>query len=121
MDARITVAGGDDPVELADLERCLAQNDSLRQAGLRRERQQIGQDDMGALSDVLLVAAGSGGLGAALATSLSVWLRTRVGHLSVKLHTERGELEIDARSAQDVAALADAVSRLVDDSGVAPS
>jgi hypothetical protein len=76
---------------------------------------------MGALSDVLIVALGSGGLGVSLAASLSVWLRTRVGDLTLRVRTEQGEIELNARNAKDPEALIKAITPLVSSDGTHPA
>jgi hypothetical protein len=76
---------------------------------------------MGAVSDVLVVALGSGGMGVALAGSLSVWLRTRVSDLNLRIRTQRGEGEVTANNTKDVEALLAAITGLVSQSGAEPA
>jgi hypothetical protein len=71
---------------------------------------------MGALSEVLVVALGSGGSAAALAGSLSVWLSTRVNHVTITVRNRNGEVKLDARSTTDPKELIEAFAPLVSDS-----
>ncbi|WP_051450489.1 effector-associated constant component EACC1 [Actinospica robiniae] len=72
----IGVRGGDTVAELNSLAKSLGAERDL--AGLvRRVPGPIGPTDLGGALDTLSVALGSGGIGVALAQSLSVWLRTR--------------------------------------------
>lgn len=76
---------------------------------------------MGALSDVLVVALGSGGMGVALASSLSVWLRTRVSDLSLRIQTKQGDVELTASNAKNPEALIEAITTLVSSGGTEPA
>ena len=76
---------------------------------------------MGALSDVLVVALGSGGMGAALAGSLSVWLRTRVNDLSLRVRTKQGEVELTASTTKNAEELIEAITTLVSSGGAEPA
>lgn len=70
---------------------------------------------MGGMLDVLVVALGSGGVGAALATSLSTWLRRPRGtDVKLTLTADDGrKLELDARRVPDPVVLLREVERLL--------
>lgn len=56
-----------------------------------------GPDEMGAISDVLVVALGSGGTGTVLLGSIATWLKTRRSNVRLTLKNETGrEIEITA-------------------------
>ena len=85
MDVRISLDDEDALSELSSLEDWLLTDPSLRECEFTRETGPNNPTEMGALFEVLIVALGSGGLGAALATSISTWMRTRVSHVKVRL------------------------------------
>jgi hypothetical protein len=115
MELALHVSGPDEVRELASLEEWLLEEPDLRTCAIERKAPDLQPDDMGGVADVLLVALGSGGAGAALASSLSVWLRTRVDHVTLRLKTDRGEIEVKANGTGDVA---DQVRKIIGVSGV---
>ncbi|MWK38297.1 hypothetical protein GEV43_32495 [Actinomadura sp. J1-007] len=68
---------------------------------------------MGAAFDGLAVALGSGGVGAVLARSLSVWLRHRTADVRVKVtRPDGGSVEVTVERARDPEAVIEDVRRL---------
>lgn len=120
MEARIVV-GGDEAEELTSLEDWLWQDPDLRSVQLRREQKAPAPGQMGSLADVLIVTLGSGGAGAALAASLSVWLRTRVSQVSVRIRTARGELEFNAHNSHQTRELLDILVPVMTDDESRPT
>ncbi|WP_063824903.1 effector-associated constant component EACC1 [Nocardia pseudovaccinii] len=92
----IQTTGGSD--ELFRLLEWFRGDDALRgRVSLPRTATQEGQ--MGDLSDMLVVAVGAGGLGPALAMSLSAWLNTRRSDIRVLVRRNGVEVELDAKRA----------------------
>ncbi|MGW4243007.1 effector-associated constant component EACC1 [Nocardia sp. NPDC004722] len=94
MTAQIRLVGGNAQRELTDLVAWLSREDDFR-GRVSLERPPVQPGDMGAVTDVLVVAFGAQGLGAALAASLTVWIKhrrpsadievTRGAHRNVKI------------------------------------
>jgi Effector Associated Constant Component 1 len=102
MDIQLRLSGDtSDLADLKSLEDWLLDEPLLAGCAVTRPAAAPEPGQMGALSDVLVVALGSGGAGAALASSLSVWLRTRVSHVTVKLRVGDRELEVSATNMRD--------------------
>jgi hypothetical protein len=118
MNLSVSVSGPDQIAELASLEDWLIEDPELRQCTIARQVPSPRPGQMGGVSDVLIVALGSGGAGAALATSLSIWLRTRVDRVTVRLKTDKGEIEVRANGTGEVA---DQVRKIIGSSGVGAS
>jgi hypothetical protein len=97
LEAQIRIARGDEVAEMASL-----------WAWLKGERDLVGKvqavsyppgdAELGGMVDVLAVALGSGGTGAILAQSLTVWLRTRRGDVSVSVTTGDRTVTVEAKS-----------------------
>jgi membrane-associated two-gene conflict system component 1 (EACC1) len=104
----------DNDAELRSLFDWLSREDAL-DGTLQWAPADVRPGDMGAVTDVLLVALGSGSAGAVLARSVSVWLTTRRADVKVKISTARGVVEMDARRVRDPESLIVEVSRLLDD------
>jgi hypothetical protein len=121
MNVELAVVGPGPYDELKNLEDWLLDDPGLAGCPITRPAASPAPGEMGALSDVLVVALGSGGAGATLAGCLSVWLRTRVGDLTLRVRTPRGEAELTARNAKDVEAVIASVSSLLSDSDAGPS
>jgi len=122
MDVQLHLSGDD--VGLADLknlEDWLLDEPALAGYPVTRPVAAPEPGQMGAVSDVLVVALGSGGAGAALASSLSVWLRSRVSQVTVRIRTERGEVELSATSARDPKSVVREILPLVAGSGTDPA
>lgn len=113
MNVELTVGGSGSLDELKNLEDWLLDDPGLAGCPITRPAGSPAPGEMGALSDVLVVALGSGGAGATLAGSLSVWLRTRVGDVTLRVRTAQGEAELTARNASDAEALVTSFSALL--------
>src|SRR5215472_15273268 len=121
MNVELTVGGPGSFDELKNLEDWLLDDPELAGYRITRPAGSPAPGEMGALSDVLVIALGSGGAGATLAGSLSVWLRTRVGDVTLRVRTPRGEAELTARNAKDAGAVITSVSSLLSSHGAEPS
>jgi hypothetical protein len=117
MDVEISVSDpGLNPRTLKNLQDWLLEEPSLVDCPITRPPAIPEPGQMGALSEVLVVALGSGGSAAALAGSLSVWLSTRVNHVTITVRNRNGEVKLDARSTTDPKELIEAFAPLVSDS-----
>lgn len=110
MDAVIGIKGGDEIGELTALVGWLRTERELEGA-VQVMRRDIAETELGSGLDVISVAVGSGGVGAALAQSLSAWLRTRRSDVKVTLTANGRTVEVDARRVSDPMAL---ISRVLD-------
>ncbi|NDZ77081.1 hypothetical protein G3I19_00795 [Streptomyces sp. SID10853] len=110
MSARVRIAEGHDvAAELASLHQWLAREDALR-GRVRIEQRPIGAEHMGALADTLVVAVGSGGAGAVLARSVSVWLQQRRSDVTVEVTSPTGDkVTVAARRVPDAQAVIETV------------
>ncbi|MFH8223672.1 hypothetical protein ACH4C2_30380 [Streptomyces sp. NPDC018057] len=104
MYAEIGVRGGDEVEELTALARWL-QGERELQGAVRLLREDVTQTQLGGELDVLSVAVGSGGIGVALAQSLSAWLRTRRSDVKVTVTADGRTIEVDAKQVKDAAAV----------------
>ena len=103
-DVAISVsATSDADAEIRSLFRWLQRDEDVPRPKLTQAAP--GPEDMGGVSDVLVVALGSGGVGAALAASLSVWLRQRTADLKLTFRGQKGTVEVDAKRIKDPTAL----------------
>lgn len=121
VDVEIRISGSSDIEELKNLEDWLLDEPGLAGCPVTRPAAIPEPGQMGALSDVLVVALGSGGMGVALASSLSVWLRTRVSDLSLRIQTKQGDVELTASNAKNPEALIEAITTLVSSGGTEPA
>ncbi|MFJ3309570.1 hypothetical protein ACIPSA_42370 [Streptomyces sp. NPDC086549] len=110
MDAVIGIRGGDEVGELAGLVGWLRAERELGGA-VQVVRRDIAESELGSGFDVISVAVGSGGVGAALAQSLSAWLRTRRSDIKVTFTANGRTVEVDARRVSDPMAL---ITRVLD-------
>ncbi|MEU9123441.1 hypothetical protein AB0C96_26825 [Streptomyces sp. NPDC048506] len=107
---RIRTDNGAD--ELRSLLAWLQGDDALR-GRVRLEHAPIGSDEMGGLVDALTVALGSGGIGAALASSLTTWISQRRSDVKFTVTTRNGQsIEVDAKRV-DAQALTREIERIV--------
>ncbi len=92
----------------------LRHEDTLR-SRVRTARTPVRPGEMGGVLDVLEVALGSGGAGAALAASVSSWLsQPRRTDVTLTVTAEDGRrIELDARRVRDPAVLLREVERLL--------
>ncbi|MGY2125665.1 effector-associated constant component EACC1 [Nocardia gipuzkoensis] len=97
----IIAVTSDDIDELLSLEEELVDVDELRGA-VRRQAAPLGEGELGAVEEVLIVALGQGGAAAvagALVTAVVAWIRTRPASVVVKMTGADGTtLEVDARN-----------------------
>jgi hypothetical protein len=113
VDVDISVSGGpDDGSEIRSLFRWLQGDDDLPGAAVRWAPAAPGPGEMGAVSDVLVVALGSGGsVGAVLAGSLSVWIRHRTSDVKVTFRGKEGTVELDGKRIKDPVEVVEALRK----------
>lgn len=104
MDAVIGIRGGDEVGELAALVGWLRAERELGGA-VQVVRGDIAETELGSGLDVISVAVGSGGVGVALAQSLSAWLHTRRSDVKMTFTANGRTVEVDARRVSDPVAL----------------
>ncbi|MGH3722338.1 MAG: effector-associated constant component EACC1 [Pseudonocardiaceae bacterium] len=104
----ISADGGD---ELRSLLDWLRHEDTLR-GRVRSVQEPVRPGQMGGVLDALVMALGSDGAGAVLATSVSTWLSQRHTDVTLTAHDGR-TLELDARRVRDPAVLLREVERLL--------
>jgi Effector Associated Constant Component 1 len=96
-DVRITVSGGATGRETGELAHWLRRD---RDLGLTVDL--LGRPaepgELGALVDIVVAAAGSGGAAVALCNSLREWFSTRVTKISIVVETEKGRVEVTAQN-----------------------
>ena len=100
MDASIRVIGGDADV-VGSLAEWLASERELRGA-VRTVASRIGETQLGAVTEIITVALGSGGAGSVLASSLITWLRTRPTRAKFLIKSGDRSVELDIRTLEDV-------------------
>jgi hypothetical protein len=110
MDVEVRIADDGGIDTLAGLEDWLLADPELASCEVSRPAATPSPGEMGALSDVLVVALGSGGVGVAFANSLSVWLRARVDKVTLRIRTQSGDIELTGHRAEDIATLIQALS-----------
>ncbi len=109
MDIAISVSNA--PDELQHLYRWLRREEDLPASSINIAPRPPGPEDMGALSDVLVVALGAGGAGAVLANSLSVWILNRKSDLKLRFSGRGGTYELEATRIKDVDAVIEALRK----------
>jgi hypothetical protein len=111
---RITVERAADHGDVArSLRDWLEGEDGLR-GRVSTEAQPIGEDDMGAVSDVLMIALGSGGAGAVLAASLSTWIRQLRSDVSIRIRRGDTSVELNAARVRDESKLLEQLVALLE-------
>ncbi|SFF91471.1 hypothetical protein SAMN05216251_13712 [Actinacidiphila alni] len=100
MDVLIGINGGDEVGELISLAGWLRAERDL-QGAVQVVRRQVREAELGAALDVLSVAVGSGGVGVALAQSLSVWLGARRSDIKITVTANGRTIEVDAHRVSD--------------------
>jgi hypothetical protein len=100
IEAVIGIRGGDEVGELAALVGWLRAERELEGA-VQIVRRDVAETELGSGLDVVSVAVGSGGIGVALAQSLSAWLRARRSDVKVTVTANGRTVEIDARRVSD--------------------
>jgi membrane-associated two-gene conflict system component 1 (EACC1) len=112
--ARITVERAVDPEGATlSLRNWLDGEDSLR-GRVTMDEVPIGEGEMGAVSDVSMVALGSGGAGAVLATSLATWIRQLRSDVSVRIQRGETSVELHAARVQDESKLLEQLVSLLE-------
>jgi outer membrane lipoprotein SlyB len=110
----IQIGTGNDPDQLRSLLDWLRQDDEVRGRLSFAPRCTPSGGQMGGVVDVLTVALGSGGAGAALAGALSTWLASRKVEIELTLTGPGGNrLVLKARHGRDVAEVVRELERLV--------
>jgi hypothetical protein len=115
MDAKIRVSGNDSVGEFAALWEWLKAERNVR-AAIRPIRHVVEEGELGGAFDMLSVALGTGGMGVALAQSLSVWLRGRHADVSITVTSAAGTVTVDAHQVKDPLPLLREVLRDSDES-----
>ncbi len=112
-DPRLSISADDGDVLRSVLD-WLRREDTLR-GRVRAASAPVRPGEMGGVFDVLIVALGSGGAGAALATSLSTWLsQPRRADVKLTVTADDGRhIELDAHRVPDPAVLLREVERLL--------
>lgn len=105
MQVEISVDGATRENELRALHDWLLQEPGLSNSKVSRPVPLPSRGEMGALSDVLIVALGAGGAGTVLADALSTWLRTRVTVFTLRIRTAEQEIEIESKTLEDIETL----------------
>jgi len=99
-DASIRVIDGDADV-VGSLAQWLASERDLRGA-VRTIAGPIAETQLGAVTEIITVALGSGGAGSVLASSLITWLRTRQTHAKFLIESGGRSVELDIHTLEDV-------------------
>lgn len=109
-DVTINVSGAHDSgAEIRSLLRWLRRDDDLPGTAVRLMPATPGPEEMGAVGDALVVALGSGGVGAVLARSLSVWVQHRTSDLKLTFHGKKGTVQLDGKRIKDPVAVVEAL------------
>lgn len=111
MGVRIQLSGDSASSELAGLMDWLMRSDEFR-GRVFVEQAMVPLDQMGAATEVLIVALGAHGVGSVLASSLSVWIRHRRPSVDVEVTNEQGrrvKLSVRDSATIDVAAVLSAL------------
>ncbi|MEU8465168.1 hypothetical protein [Streptomyces sp. NPDC029003] len=106
MEAWLSVRGGDPVCDLGELDEWLAGEPELR-GRVRPRPAQPGSRELGASSDVLIAAIGSGGVISVLAGSLHAFLgRPRGSDVRISVSTPDGRsVELEAQRVEDIESL----------------
>jgi hypothetical protein len=117
MATRLRISVGGAAHELRSLHDWLRRVDELR-GRVEPVRAPVGPGEMGGAGEALVVAVGSGGMGAVLAGALSTWISQRRSDVKLTVTREDGRtIELDAKRV-DPRAVIEEVRRLLDiDSG----
>ena len=73
--------------------------------------------ELGAVVDIVVAAAGSGGLAVALVRSLRSWLKAKAARVTIEIRTVKGSANLDARNidSAETRALLDQILDFYDD------
>ncbi|MFG2044818.1 hypothetical protein [Dactylosporangium sp. NPDC048998] len=106
MDVAISVSDvPDTAAEIRSLFRWLQRDDDLSGATVRLAPAAPGPEEMGATVSDVLVALGSGGMGAVLARSLSVWVQHRTSDVKLTFRGKNGTVKLDGKRIKDPVAV----------------
>lgn len=114
VDAQIRITGGDDE-DLRALARWLGEERELR-GEVRHVAAPIGDTELGAITDLLTVAVGTGGAGTVLAQALVTWLRTRRTKAKITVECGGRTVTLDLETTADVLPLLRQVLERADES-----
>ncbi|MFE2943373.1 hypothetical protein ACFXKG_30620 [Streptomyces sp. NPDC059255] len=110
----VRTRGTDD--QLRSLLEWLRREDGLR-GRVRVQQTPLRPGEMGGALDVLVVAVGSGGMGAVFANCLSTWISQRRSDVRITVTSENGRtVEVDAKGV-DPQALVQDIDRLLNGEG----
>lgn len=112
MRAVVTIAGGQD--ERAGLLDWLRREDGLRGRVSGSGPPVTGH--MGAVTDIITVAVGGGGVATVLVASVSAWLRGRRSDVSVEIEVDGRRVVVDAKR---VKGDPESLTRLIESAGAA--
>src|SRR5262249_26627234 len=99
MDLLLEVEGDGDPgADIESLRSFLRTDDELRTVDVEQRTGAPGSGAMGPITDALMLAFGSGGIGVAVVEAVTAWLRSRRSDVKVKLTTGGRTIEVDATS-----------------------
>jgi hypothetical protein len=107
MDLVIEVEGDGDPgADIESLRRFLRTDDELRSVDVEARAGSAGDGAMGPITDALMLAFGSGGIGVAVVDAVTAWLKSRRSNVKVKVTGRDRTVEIDIESTKDPAVIA---------------
>lgn len=93
----------------------LTQEDELWGIPIKQQFPITAPEQMGSLSDTLVIAFGAGGFGTVLAQSVAAWLQTRRTDLKLTITGPRGTVELQARRPKDIQQLVREIRAVLDD------
>jgi hypothetical protein len=105
VEAEIRISRGGDIAEFAALWEWLRRERGLS-GTVRPVPEPLADTELGGVYEILLVALGSGGTGAALARSLTAWLQSRRSDVAITVTSPSGKITVDARKIKDGDAMA---------------
>ncbi|MFB8282659.1 effector-associated constant component EACC1 [Nocardia colli] len=115
LDGHLSIHTDGSPDDLVQLLDWFRHDDALR-GRIRLPLLRIKGDQMGDLYQVLVVAAGSGGMAAALVRSLTTWLTHRRSDITITVTRADGaKVDLDAKRVKSIEILRE-VEKLLDDS-----
>lgn len=99
--ARIQLSGDNTQASSLELNDWLSREDKLR-GHVSMDEPEPRPDEMGGISDVLVVALGAHGVGTVLASSLAVWIRHRRPSVDLEVSRSGGrKVKVSVRDADD--------------------
>ena len=113
MDAQIRITGGTGE-ELAALGEWLGGEDELR-GRIRTVHGPVGDTEPGSVTELLIVALGTGGAGTVLASSLKTWLVTRRTTAKITVESAGRSVTLNIQTAGEVGPLLEQILKVGDD------